>query len=93
MKTIYKYELELVDSQTLMLPAAFEVLTVEAQHGNLCLWAMVDPDETELSPLSVMIKGTGHKITDDEWADFYYLKSVHMLPFVVYHVFLCVETI
>jgi hypothetical protein len=93
MKTIYKYELERVDSQTLMLPAAFEVLTVDAQHGKIFLWAIVDPEETELSPLSVMIKGTGQNITDDEWADFYYLKTVHFPPFLVYHVFLCVETI
>lgn len=92
MRTIYKYELEIVDSQTLMLPIAFEVLTVEAQQDRLCLWAMVDPEEKELSPVTIMIKGTGHKITDDEWANFYYLKSVHTPPFV-WHIFLCVETI
>lgn len=76
-----------------MLPIAFEVLTVEAQNGKLCLWALVDSEQTELSPLTIMIKGTGHKITDDEWVDFYYVKSVQMPPFFMWHVFLCVETI
>ena len=91
MKTIYKYELEITYRQDLMLPIEYDVIDVDAQNGKLCLWAIVDPEEKETSSLTVMIKGTGHDITDEEYHQFFHVKSVVMPNFLVWHVFICAE--
>lgn len=58
MRTIYKYPLVITDKQTLTLPANAEVLTVAAQHGQPCIWALVDTD-AELKPCEISMRGTG----------------------------------
>ena len=58
MRTIYKYPLVITDKQTLMLPENAEVLTVAAQHGQPCIWALVDTD-AELKPCEISMCGTG----------------------------------
>ena len=52
MRTIYKYPLVITDRQTRLLPANAEVLTVAAQHGQPCVWALVDMD-AELKPCEI----------------------------------------
>lgn len=46
-KTIYKYPLDVTDVQEIKLPVGAEILTVQAQNGTLCLWALVDPQGIE----------------------------------------------
>ena len=58
MRTIYKYPLVITDKQTLMLPANAEVLTVAGQHGQPCIWALVDTD-AEPKPCEITMCGTG----------------------------------
>jgi len=42
MRTIYKYPLQIADSQTISLPASAKPLSVQLQGGRLCLWAEVN---------------------------------------------------
>jgi len=59
MQTIYKYPLEITDRQSVWMPARAKLLTVQMQHGVLCLWAEVDtmnPDEE----IAIAVYGTGN---------------------------------
>lgn len=59
MKKIYKYELMMADEQTIELPKHSKILTVQIQNGNICLWALVFPQEV-MQKYKVRIIGTGH---------------------------------
>jgi len=42
-KEIWKFELDMIESDTIDMPIGAEILTVQAQNGFPCLWALVDP--------------------------------------------------
>ena len=87
MRTIYKYQLDLVVTQVVMLPKGAEILTVQKQFRSLgtetmCMWALVDPD-AKAEPRTIFIQGTGFEIH----ADFKrYIATVQDGPYV-WHVF------
>lgn len=80
MKTIWKYELEITDIQTIHVPDGHCFLSVGKQNGTLCLWIGVeipkdDPDsdmKAGLVPVRILIVGTGNPVSDEhvEAADF-----------------------
>lgn len=61
MTTVYKYQLQITDSQTVMMPKGAEVLSVAAQGDSLSLWAKVNPD-APMEKRKFYVHGTGHKI-------------------------------
>lgn len=61
MQTIWKFPLDIVDTQTLMMPQFADVLCVQVQKGIVCLWAKVNPDSKE-EPRIIRIFGTGHPL-------------------------------
>lgn len=61
-KTIFKYPIEVVDSQEIKMPIGAEVLTVQVQGDIPCLWALVEssvPSESR----TILIFGTGHPVS------------------------------
>ena len=68
MKTIWKYPLVLGQRQTICIPKGFKILTVQEQHGVICLWAEVIPP-SQLENVIIKVVGTGHaEVTDvDEY--------------------------
>ncbi|MRM93757.1 hypothetical protein D1Z98_01870 [Riemerella anatipestifer] len=46
-KVIYKYNLQVEGTQIISMPKGAEVLSVQAQHGKPCLWALVSPETEE----------------------------------------------
>jgi hypothetical protein len=86
-KTIWKYILEVTDTQTIKLPKGAEVLSVQIQLGGPCMWALVDPNAKEEERLFETF-GTGHPIPCDavtgrRYIGTYQLESRAM----VFHVF------
>lgn len=67
MKTIYKYELKITDSQEVFMPFESVILSAQVQNGKLCLWAEVFP-ETRLGTVTrtILIYGTGNPIDEEE---------------------------
>lgn len=63
METIWKYELEVIDTQEIFIPNGFEVLAIKTQHGKPCLWARVDPERSKLNA-EIRIHGTGHDVPE-----------------------------
>jgi hypothetical protein len=85
MRTIYKYPLNLVDTQQVKLPKLAECLTVKMQQGHPCMWAIVDPAQpTEI--VTVHLVGTGHAVPRKVGA-LQYLGTVQDAGFV-WHFFL-----
>ncbi len=84
MSQVWKYELQIVDEQTLEMPRGAKVLSVANQSGKLCLWAEVDQSE-RIVYRHFLIIGTGNLITEDfELRKF--VGTVLIDPFV-WHVF------
>lgn len=60
MRKIFKYPLRLVEgSQFVEMPSRARLLTVQAQRGGLCLWAVVDDLPAVLEFRQIRIVGTG----------------------------------
>lgn len=47
MKTIWKYELNICDRQTIEVPASARMLTLQTQGDSPRIWALVDTEEKE----------------------------------------------
>ena len=91
MEKICKYELEIADEQKINIPAFSRILSVQAQHDKLCLWAVVET-EMPLSEIEILIVGTGNECPEGCWDNppIYnnkFLGTVQMHNGLVWHVF------
>jgi len=59
--TIWKFPLMVIDNQIIRMPKGAEILTVQTQNEEPCLWALVDV-EAELEARFIDIFGTGHPV-------------------------------
>ena len=85
-QTIWEYPLEIQDVQTIRMPIGAEILTVQIQDDNLCLWAVVDADSKALTePRFIQIYGTGHPMIGTS-LDRKYIATFQIMK-LVYHVF------
>jgi len=58
-KTIWKFPAPIKDSLTIQMPIWADVMSVQLQHGEPCLWARVDAD-MPTEPRRFCWRGTGH---------------------------------
>ena len=63
-KTIWKYPFEIKDDLTIEMPAGAEILSVQVQHGEPCIWVLVDPSN-KWDVRHFMVRGTGHSVDFD----------------------------
>ena len=83
-KSIWKYDLEIDDEQSIDVPEGAKMLTAQIQKGNLCVWAIVDP-RSEKKPRKFYVFGTGHH---NDFAGKDYLGTVQIHEGnLVFHVF------
>lgn len=61
MNSVFKYVLEMRDTQTISMPKGAIPLTVQMQRETPCLWARVDPNLAD-EPVEIRIAGTGHPL-------------------------------
>ena len=97
MKSIYKYVLDTtwnVIGATKMcyardLPKGSVILSCGLQNKeNICVWAKVDPNQTEMVEVEFYIIGTGWSIPDDIDNGLQYIGTVMISDgLYVYHVF------
>lgn len=64
MKTIWKTTLQLVDNQTIELPAGHVVLSVMNQRGSIVLYAEVNTEAEQKANVEIAIYGTGNPMPD-----------------------------
>lgn len=97
MKRIYKYvldtALDVVEAPkfpyTMELPKGTAILSCGLQNKeNICVWAKVDPNQTEMVEVEFYIIGTGWPIPDDIDNGLQYIGTVMISDgLYVYHVF------
>ena len=63
MKTIWKFPLQVTDSQDINMPIGAKILCLQMQAGAPCIWALVDP-KAATYPMKIVMYGTGHEIHD-----------------------------
>jgi len=86
MRTVHKFELE-IGANILEIPLGFEVLTVDEQHGKICLWAEVET-KNEKHTESFTVFGTGHEIESNSGIGHSYLGTVRFKHMnLVWHVY------
>lgn len=78
-KTIYKYQLNTITNQTIKLPIGAEILTIQAQYDDPCIWCLVDPSIINTEDRHIEIYGTGHDIIYDMGVDRKYIGSYQLL--------------
>jgi hypothetical protein len=69
MKTVYKYPFIIDDEFSIEFPVGTKVLCWNFQNGVPCIWALIDPDETEKKTCHFRLAGTGHPIEESKWTD------------------------
>jgi hypothetical protein len=85
-KTIWKFPLSITDQQQISMPEGAEILSVQVQRGQVCLWALVNPNLAK-KPRTIEIFGTGHEVDDSPRT---YIGTVQVHPMgsdLVWHVF------
>lgn len=64
MKTVWKFPIEIVDLQSVEMPANAEILHVGVDPlGQACLWALVDTHDDK-AHREIFLTGTGHHLPD-----------------------------
>lgn len=69
MKTVWKYTLGVEEHQYLNMPCDAQVVHVGEQHGDLCIWALVDTEQPKEDRF-FHVFGTGHPMTMDATSRF-----------------------
>lgn len=85
-KQIWKFELQVTDTQSVVMPAGANPLYVADQNGNLCLWAVVNPQKPSESR-DVWVVGTGNSMPTEIELYGDYIGTVQQGRFV-WHVFI-----
>lgn len=91
MKTIYKYpiqDMNLHVSPFIKLPKDAQILSVQYQGEDLCVWALVDPDSNIFERVEFKIVGTGFDLEDEDLENYEYLETVQTKSHsFVWHIF------
>lgn len=87
-KTIYKYQLKVVDKQVILLPSPFTILHLGLQNGEPYIWAMIPRFTRDClgKELTLITNNTGHIIPEKEYNSTVYLGT-YILGDYVGHVF------
>ena len=64
MKTILKFTLADVESQSVQLPKGSEILTVQVQNDKPCMWALADK-ENDKETINILTVETGDSLSDN----------------------------
>lgn len=84
MARIFKYEIPHTEKKyNLVLPVNSVLIHLGSQNGKICIWAEIDPDETEETIIPLEIIGTGWGFESEGK---YHLGTVQMGNFV-WHIY------
>ncbi len=61
MRTIWKYNLDITDIQTIEMPVDGKILSIQTQLGNICMWVEVN-SSAPTTKRTFCVFGTGHEM-------------------------------
>lgn len=86
-KQIWKFQLSPSIKQTIEMPIGAEILSVQGQADQGCIWALVDPD-AEKEERIFEVYGTGHDINYDMGVDRKHIGTFQVMGgTLIFHVF------
>ena len=62
---IWKYDFAVLDDFEIMMPMNSQVLCVQMQLGNPCMWVLTSGDTSNTEERHFVIFGTGHPIQEE----------------------------
>lgn len=65
MKKIYKFKLTAHQKQSVAMPKNAKILHADEQHGEICIWAELDPDDKDYRARMFEVFGTGHEMNEE----------------------------
>lgn len=87
-KRIYKYKLQITDKQEVKLPMDSLILSVHNVKDELCLYALINPDQPFIHKRIIEIFGTGNDVRCDMGIERKFLGTVILQNnYFVAHVF------
>lgn len=87
MKSVYKYTLDIKESNVIELPLFSEVLSVESQGENIVVYGLVNTEQKETISYDFRTYGTGH-IIEFDLKEYKFLGTVKMYNGgLMFHVF------
>lgn len=80
MEKIFKYELAVLEKQTLILPACAKIIRVSDVDGKFYLWAIVNTDENHpKAEYKIEMYKTGQPIENSDGLEFLGLCKLHVM--------------
>jgi hypothetical protein len=83
-ESIWKFQLSVIDAQTIMMPSDCKILSVQMQDGVICMWALVNTQSLRQRRIFRVI-GTGNPIPEGSQGLSFIATAQHS-PFV-WHIF------
>ena len=84
---VFKYVFTITDSIILTMPASAQILDVQIQYGNPCIWALVNPDNPPVERV-FRLAGTGHPIESEDVAHYTHISTFQMEDgALIFHLF------
>lgn len=65
-KTIFKYPLEVVETQNLVMPNSAQILKLGVQDDKVYVWALIEEGDNSVRSQEIKMVGTGWE-TDVDW--------------------------
>lgn len=88
MITIFKQQLEIIDSQIINVPTNSEILTAQIQNEKICIWFKLDTDIKTKEGRVIKIIGTGNPILETFDTKLKYISTVQFVKLnLVFHIF------
>lgn len=88
---IYKYTLEITDTQEILLPINAEILSVKEQNDNIVIYVFVEEDmitNVQFDTWRFQIRGTGHYSANFKRENYRFLDTVKLRNgALMFHVF------
>lgn len=85
-KEIWKYTFSDIYDETFQMPKGAEILTVQIQDENICIWALINTLE-DTENRSFEIYGTGHIIHCDMGIERKYINTFQIDNGLAFHLF------
>ena len=87
-KRIWKFVLKFTNIQEISMPINSEILTVQMQKDNICLWVLVNSKEEDTEERTFEINGTGIPFCSSDEDKRIYIGTVQMSGgSLIWHIF------
>lgn len=85
-KVVWKFFLK-PSIESISMPIGAEVLSIQSQGDDVCLWALVDPKQA-LEKRKFVVLATGQEVLFTEWENVKYISTLQFpIEGLVFHAF------